>query len=138
MLNDLWETIRYRYWSLVPYDYRPGQLWYRLKCWAWHRYTTVHPRTLNYHGWCDRDVLLLHCCFEILCRFLEDECGTDGVIDWDFDEEHKQAMAGMRELYRWWKEDYPAIDDECHSKEKYEEVNKRLHQLINLRKYLWT
>lgn len=86
-----------------------SDLWYRLKCWAWHRYSTVRPRTLP-HTWCDRSHLLPHVMFEVLGRFLEEECGEDGIVDWDSDEQHRTAMAEMRELWRWWNEEYLKFD----------------------------
>ena len=103
--------------KLIPYSWRPRQLWLQLRNFLWDRYSTVRPRTLG-HGWVDRDMLLEHIMFEILGQFLEKECGPDGIIDWDADEEHRAAMAEMRELWRWWKEhqqtklEYPELPPE--------------------------
>lgn len=32
--------IQYFYWDLIPYEYRPGELWYKFTCWLWKRYRT--------------------------------------------------------------------------------------------------
>ena len=64
------DWIRYKYYDLVPYEYRPRQIWYVFKCWDWNRYTTVKPRYLG-HTWTDRDNLLLHMSFEILSNYVE-------------------------------------------------------------------
>jgi len=105
----MFTRLQYLYWRIVPYNWRPGQLWYQFKCWSWKRYSTVRPRWLP-HTWVDRDVLLAHCMFEVLGRFLEGECGDDGIVDWDADEAHRTAMAELRELWRWWAEDYLKFD----------------------------
>lgn len=97
------------YWSIVPYDWRPLEIWYRLKCFVWHRYTTVHPKTLPWHTWTDRCVLLPHCIFQILTDFIDKEC-SPGVIDWDssghtilVDGVKKNVRVEMQDLYDWWK-----------------------------------
>ena len=80
-------NLKYAYWHTVPYDWRPGQIWCRLKCWAWKRYTTVKPRYLD-HTWCDRCDLLPHMMFEILCDFVEKEC-SPGCVEWYGEHGHK-------------------------------------------------
>lgn len=92
------------YWRLVPYEWRPAQLWYQFKCWLWIRHSTMKPRSLG-HTWVDRSELLPHLMFEVLGRFLEEEC-SPGIVDWDAIDEHRAAMAEMKELWRWWTEDY--------------------------------
>lgn len=81
--------------------------WYRLKCRAWYRYTTIKPRELD-HEWHDRDTLIPYCMFEILQQFIELELdgGDGGVVDWQADEPHRRAHAELMELYRWWREEY--------------------------------
>lgn len=70
------DKLRNFYWRLIPYDWRPGQLLYRMKCFFFKRYTTVKPRYLP-HTWCDRTAVLPHMMFEILSQFLEKECGVN-------------------------------------------------------------
>ena len=129
-------SLRDIYWRLVPYDWRPSQIWYRFKCWAWHRYTTVHPRTLPWHTFTDRDKVLLHCCFEILSQFVEREMPADSKKDHQ-DEPWAGQDRAVRELYRWWKEDFPTLDD-ANTREADEEVKRKLHQLIDIYDHLWT
>ncbi len=108
-LGRLWDRVRYFYWKTVPYDYRPiDGLWYRFKCWIWHRYTTVKPRYLD-HTWRDRCVQLPHMMFEILSRFVEEECSL-GNIEWYGEYGHKVVVDGteryvrdeLQDLYDWW------------------------------------
>ena len=102
------------YTSIVPYECRPGHIWYKLKCFTWHRYTTIRPKYLG-HEWCDRDTLLIHCMFTILSDFLENECFGIDYIDWD--EHYKKYKVRVKnkkigehalaiELYHWWHKEY--------------------------------
>jgi len=104
--------IKYKYWWLIPYDWRPMQIWYRVVCFIWHRYTTIKPKTLKYHTWCDRSVLLPHIMFEVLSQFIEQECSPDHV-DWEASN-HTVLVNGkiinvrdeMQALYDWWHKVY--------------------------------
>lgn len=112
------------YYNLIPYDYRPSQLWYVLKCWAWHRYTTIKPRYLS-HKWTDKVDVLPHIMFEVLSEFIEDEC-SPGWVEWYGDYPHVIKVDGvdrnvrdeMQALYSWWHEkyngSYPEIIDEIY------------------------
>lgn len=140
-------SLRKIYWRLVPFDWRPGQVWYRLRCFFWNRYTTVRPKTLSQygHGWVDRDVLLLHCCFAILSDFVEkeyDQMNVDAArmrmrVEPAF-KKYVREMDLLKELYHWWKFEYPW----AHRKMKQEELllleRTQLHRLISLRHRLWT
>ena len=98
---DSFETIskiKHKYWKIVPYDYRPKNLWYKLKCFLWHRYTTIKPRELD-HTWCDRCELIVYTNFEILQQFVEEE--MYGRICWDSDEDHINAEKEIQYLYNW-------------------------------------
>ena len=96
-------NLKHLYWK-IPYNWRLGQLWYRLKCYLWHRYTTVKPRHLD-HTWCDRCDLLPHMMFEILSQFIEKEC-SPGHVEWYGEWGHKidgkYVRDEMQELYDWW------------------------------------
>jgi len=108
-----WNWIQLKYWHMLPYNWRPGQILYRLKCFFFKRYTTIRPRTLNYHTWCDRSELLPHMMFEILSRFIEQEC-SPGHVEWYGEYGHKIMVNGeekyvrdeMQELYDWWHKVY--------------------------------
>lgn len=101
-------TVKCAYWKIIPYDWRPGQIWYRLKCFLWHRYTTVKPRYLQ-HTWCDRCEIMPHMMFEILAQFIEDECSPGHVL-WYGESGHKIIVNGqekyvmdeMKDLVFWW------------------------------------
>lgn len=107
----MWEKIEDWYYTLVPYEFRVHNLWYDFKCWAWHRYTTVKPRTIPYHTWVDKDHLLVHCNFEILSRFMEDEIKgyKEEDYNWYYTEQIpfggtlKDPYYVLDYLYRWWK-----------------------------------
>lgn len=108
MKETLWDKIRHTYWRIIPYDWRPGQIVYRLKCFLWKRYSTVKPRSLP-HTWCDRCELLPHMMFEILSQFIEREC-SPGIVEWYGEYGHKITVDGeeryvrdeMQSLYDWW------------------------------------
>ncbi len=103
------EFIRYAYYKVLPYDWRPSNIWYKIKCTIWHRYTTVKPRQLD-NTWCDRCTLMPHMMFEILSQFLEKEC-SPGIVDWDASDHEvmygghsRNAEEVMWHLCYWWHE----------------------------------
>lgn len=106
------DKIRDIYWATIPYDYRPRELWYKLKCFVWHRYKIINPRYLPY-TWCDRRELLMHSMFEILSDFIEKEC-SPGCVNWYHEYAHKVNIDGkevfvrdeMQYLYDWWHTTY--------------------------------
>lgn len=112
MMKIDFEKIQDLYWKIIPYDYRPGQIWYRFKCWAWKRYSTVKPRYLK-HTWCDMDHLMAHTMFEILSTFIEEECSPGHVV-WYGEYAHMVEVNGeqvnvrdeMQYLYDWWHKKY--------------------------------
>ncbi len=127
-----WKHIRSYYWRNIPHNWRPGHIWYCLKCFLWHRYTTYKPRTLG-HTWCDRSELIPHMIFEILSQFIDKECDP-GPIDWYGEHGHKiipgvnydcydkdrnhpdcvYALDYMKELRNWFYDIYlKEIDDTC-------------------------
>jgi hypothetical protein len=144
--------MRFLYYKIVPYHWRPKNIWYALKCKFWHRYTTIKPRGLS-HEWLDRDLLLLHMIFEILCQFVEKELiPSEGQINWESDEEHKFAKKEMLELYHWWlneyDEDYPfnlpedqlnKIENKWQAECDYRGIVRRnCKRVIDISSYMWT
>lgn len=130
----MFQKIKYAYWKVVPHRLRPGELWYRFKCWIWHRYTTVKPRGLP-HTWYDRSGLMPRMIFEILSQFIEGECGEDCHIDWyypnddgtlghqvEVDGKRVNVLDEMKDIYDWWHNDYLVnydhIHDEWHAHRK--------------------
>jgi hypothetical protein len=125
-INKTIDKIKNLYWSTIPYDYRPHELWYKTKCLLWKRYKIVNPRYLPY-TWTDKDNLLAHAMFEILSKFLEKEC-SPSIVDWySEDIPHKINIEGrnrhvidvMWELYTWWHQIYNKyyvkIEDELYA-----------------------
>lgn len=92
--------------------WHPELLWYKIRCWAFDRYTTVKPRYLN-HEWCDRDYLMVHMMFEILSLFIEEEC-SPGHIEWygedgpkiEIDGEEHFVRDELQAIYDWWHLEY--------------------------------
>jgi hypothetical protein len=118
----LCNKIKYWYWKNIPYQFRPSEMWYTLKCFLWKRYTVIKPRYLPY-TWCDRVDVLPHMMFEILSQFIEQEC-SPGHVDWEgtghmvvVNGESVNVRDEMQELYDWWHNVYM---------KEYEEVNKIL------------
>jgi hypothetical protein len=141
-------------------------LWYKLKGW-WNDWVVVRPRWLKNDLYADCDELLEYACFEILCRFVEEELVpmhhyNDKV--YPYGKEDAKLIA----LYDWWtniyliaypKERNALLDEAIKIKDKgmHNEtyiqilrlINKqdeaqrktltaKLHQLINLRGCMWT
>lgn len=93
--------------------WHPKELWYKFKCWAWHRYSTVKPRYLP-HTWVDRTALLPHVIFEVISDFRDNECGEGCFVDWYADSGHKVTVNGVEkfvrdeieDIYNWWHTTY--------------------------------
>lgn len=79
-------------------------------------------------AWIDRDMIMLHACFQLLVDFVEKE---DGLNHWSY-ESYKEPMDELRCLYDWWKENKNtiSIDDEV--------ADENLIRLVKLKGYLWT
>jgi hypothetical protein len=131
-------------------------------------------------GWHNKDEVLLHAAFQLLTDFVEKE-RPDKIVDWDFDERHKNAWAEITSLYEWWTETrpkrrspldsrqlkrppfklkkipgskmrklvrpgkkkyaayYEALKEDARlENEWYEEDQRNLHRLIEIRGFLWT
>ena len=87
--------------------FRLKHLWYRIKCFLWFRYTTIKPRYLD-HTYCDVGDLIPHMMFELLSRFIEEDC-SPGYRDWytDYDKiggKFKRDI--LQDLYDWWHSKY--------------------------------
>lgn len=119
--DTILDKIKYKYWKIIPYNWRPGQICYRLNCYFFKKYTTIKPRTIKYHTWCDKTELIPHVMFECLTQFIENEC-SPGHVDWYHKYEHEGVerihcsiiVDGeerfvrdvMQELYDWWHNEY--------------------------------
>lgn len=79
--------------------------------------------------WIDRDIIMLHACFQILQDCVEKE-NVDTHCDYD---EHKNIVDEIRLLYNWWlkrKNDNLFDNDD--------EDNEMINRLMKIRRFLWT
>lgn len=154
LFKNFYHRIEELYWTIVPYEYRPLQLWYKLKCRLFKRYNTVRCRYLSY-TWVDRDILLAHVMFEVFSQFIEKEYPYV-----EFLPEYKDDKQRLIELYNWWHQVYNkkrieelhnmenilynltpenAFDEGGNLSLNYEkELHDKLVQLISLRRYMWS
>jgi hypothetical protein len=69
-----------------------------------HRYHVINTGLAP--GYHDIDALMLHSCFSLLVRYVEEEKCFDNVV-WD-DDPAMECIAGeIEDLYHWWKHEYP-------------------------------
>lgn len=95
-------------------------------------------------GWCDKDAVLLHACFQVLNDFIHKEMlPMDKHLDWSGTEETQKARKEIEELDAWWQE-WKKIDRGHKTTSSEEDVadhlkeNEMLKRLIDVRRYLWT
>lgn len=83
--------------------------WYRnLRSFIIHHPNRLRITTMR-RGWADCDHQLLHASMQILVNFVEGEKRGD-IVDWDYDQGHREASAVLERLYTWWKHDPFAQD----------------------------
>ena len=93
-------------------------------------------------GWCDKDSVMLHACFQLLTDCIEKEQLFTGHVDWSYDELHISAKKEILELYAWWqervkKEKSDEIDP-IWTENQHELDTEMLIRLMKVRKFLWT
>jgi len=82
---------------------------------------------------------MLHACFQLLKDCVEQENLISGDIDWTYTSDQQKAKETIIELYDWWKERIKQENEYYYLEyEHYDEDNEQLHNLIEIRKYLWT
>jgi len=86
--------------------------------------TTLPPAK---EAWIDRDMIMLHACFQLLADFVEKE---DGLNHCNY-EAHKKDIDECKALYDWWKNVY-RIDMDYTIPQEY------LERLVKIRYFLWT
>jgi hypothetical protein len=96
-----------------------------------HNPQTLTIETIN-ADWCDKDMVMLHACFQLLTDFIGKELISE-IIDWEYEDTVRNARKEMDELYKWWK---ARVDRETDGKLKpiydefqYEEDNDMLIRL---------
>jgi hypothetical protein len=92
-------------------------------------------------GWCDKDIVMLHACFQLLMDCIEKEDLLNGHTDWNYNDEFIFAKKEIIELQEWWIERKKrAIEETIRDldESQYSEDNAMLIRLINIRRFLWT
>lgn len=91
--------------------------YYKVKGWIFRPYTTIKSRHLP-HTWIDKDDILVYSIFEILERFVENECGENTVVAWDHEccsVEHNGKTVSIldvwKEILQWWNEEFLPYKD---------------------------
>lgn len=105
-----------------------------------------NPKILNISTldgeWCDKDIVILHACFQILIDCIEKENLFNGHIDWTHTDEKIQVKKEIEDLYNWWKKRVIKVNideiDPIWTKDQYKEDNQMLIRLIDIRHHLWT
>jgi len=85
-------------------------------------------KSLPKKRWVDKDMLMLHCCFQILSDYVNKE---DGLKHCDY-ETHKEEIETCRELFNWWEENKKTVSIDSL------EADEMLLKLIKIRGFLWT
>ncbi len=100
----------------------------------------VHLPTLS-SDWIDKDQVILHACFQLLCDCIEKENLLE-VTDWEQEEYLRSAKKEIQTLYNWWKERIKMYGgnsvDVLHDEKIYDKDDEMLIRLIKVRRYLWT
>jgi pyruvate formate-lyase activating enzyme-like uncharacterized protein len=91
-------------------------------------------------GWCDNDTVMLHACFKLLKKFIDNEKPFK-IIDWEHDEEHRIVKKELTFLYDWWKkrkkleESLQMLNDRFHPQNIKD--TEMLLRLVKVRPFLW-
>lgn len=91
--------------------------------------------------WSDKDIVMLHACFQLLTDCIELEKLHD-MTDWEQNDKTKIAKKEIDELYTWWENRVKAEKDNevdpIWTEKQYEKDTEMLIRLIKIREYLWT
>ena len=108
-------SVRVKYMDFFEKHHRLDDFLFAIKFWqflTWCHHlkglikyhpNRLHIKTLQ-RGWIDCDQQLLHACMQILTNFVEKE-KINGMVDWEWDENHLKASKTIDRLYDWWKHD---------------------------------
>lgn len=157
--------------------------WYNIRDWFHLSFKIPYKVKIDHlrgYTWCDKVESMFHVNFQLLVDFVEKERALE-CIDWDADEKHQKAGQTIRDLYHWYKLEYPnrkeipcdiepeqcvepipgeikayswklqfktPEDEEAWRANMYanadlqlqweKEEQEKLHQLIDIRRFLWT
>ncbi len=99
---------------------------------------TLTIESLN-QDWCDKDIVMLHSCFQLLKDCVEKEDLLSEHIDWNATEKHRKAKVELEALYSWRHERLEAEKEVTFSfEDHYKLDDQMLHRLIDIRWALWT
>jgi hypothetical protein len=91
--------------------------------------------------WSDKDQVMLHACFQLLCDCIEKEKLLDST-DWEHNQTFRNAKKEIEELYAWWKIRAKVQQnnklDPVWTEGQYDKDSDMLIRLIRIRKFLWT
>ena len=86
--------------------------WFRTHTWDRYHMVDIRNRRNGYAwGWMDRSEGMLFAVMSMLVDFVEKERAFE-VVDWDSDDEHREAAREFREIYLWWTQDRKVEHDE--------------------------
>ena len=75
-------------------------------------------------NWIDKDLIMLHACFQLLVDWVEKE---EGLLNWSHPD-YTEAISKLKSLHDWWK----LTEGDC------ETTDEKLLELVGLRGYMWT
>jgi len=112
-------------------DFFSSQVYILRHQYIWPLIHTLHPK-YRYHivntglkpGYYDADILILHSVFNILSEFVERN--TDGHIDWQSDEQHREIWDELVALDNWWKNIRPHREEGFEKEHKYPDLDDLL------------
>lgn len=78
--------------------------------------------------WIDKDLVMLHACFQLLKDFVDEEGGLKNLNY----EANKEFVDEVKELYDWWEKRKTTPMQVI-----FEEDDKMLLRLLKIRKQLW-
>lgn len=88
----------------------------------------IHTLQSEEDGWVDKDMIMLHACFQLLTDFVEKENGLEHT-NYEY---YKETIDTLKDLYNWWKTNSKTITIDS------EVADEKLALLIKHRGFLWT
>lgn len=86
-------------------------------------------------AWADKDIVMLHACFQLLTDYVEKE-ETMVPTDWEQSPEFQAAKDEIDFLYDWWRSRSEDTDEL--EREQFEIDSEMLIRLVKIRRFLWT
>lgn len=103
-----------------------------------------HPESLEIDtlnaDWCDKDIVMLHACFQLLTDCVEKENLFQENQRCPENDKLNKATAEIKALYDWWKLRQTSKEAGLNELDsaQYAGDNAMLIRLVNVRHYLWT